>query len=356
MKAIHQFLAGYSNGDAISNEARALRTIFRAWGFASEIYCEERRILPELRKECRDLGQAAADLGADDIALLHLSIGSDLNDLFPKLPGRKAILYHNITPPEFFRGIQDQIASLLARGREQAARLHAVAEVNLADSAYNAEELAGWGYRDPKVLPLVLDFDHLAVKPDRATLKKYGDGRTNILFVGRCVPNKRIEDLLAAFYYVQKYVDDSARLIHTGSWAGTERYHALLLTGMRDLQVEGVEMPGSVRQDELAAIYRSAHVFLSMSEHEGFCIPVIEAMYYDVPVLAYAGAAVPGTMDGAGVLFKEKRFDEVAEMIGRLAHDPVLREAVLRGQRARVERYRARDLAAELRALLAPLM
>jgi len=354
--AIHQFVAGFSTGDAISNEARTLRALFRAWGHPSEIYAEARRILPELRGEVRDLRRAPEEIRPDDIVLLHLSIGSNANDVFAALRARKAILYHNITPPNFFHGIQEQIARTLARGREQAARLAAAAEVVLADSAFNAAELATWGYRNVSVFPLALDFDAIGTPPDRATLRRYGDGRANVLFVGRGAPNKRIEDALSTFYYLQRYVDPEARFIHAGSFAGTERYQALLYTFMRDLRLRDAELLGAVAQPVLSALYRTATVFLCLSEHEGFCIPLIEAMAHDAPVVAYAAAAVPETLDGAGILVREKRFDRLAELVGELRRDPELREAVLRRQRQRLARYQARDLDAELRAHLAPLL
>lgn len=356
MRAIHQFVAGFSHGDAISNEAIVMRNIFRSWGCASEIFCEPHRILPELRKEAGNARDYAAACNPDDIVLLHLSIGSDVNDIFAALPCRKAILYHNITPPEYFQGLQEQIASHLARGREQAKGLAGKARVILADSAFNASELEGWGYGKAGVLPLVLDLERLRAKPDRAVMQEMDDGLVNILFVGRCVPNKRLEDCLSAFYYFQKYVEPASRFIHVGSHAGTEQYHSLLLTRIRELSVENIAMPGAIRQEELNAYYRSAHVFLSMSEHEGFCIPLVESMVNDVPILAYAAGAVPETLDGAGVLFREKRFDLVAEMLGRLARDAEFRAAVVAGQRARLGRYEKRDLAAELRQHFAPLL
>lgn len=355
-RAIHQLVAGFSHGDAISNEALVLRRIFRSWGFESEIFCEARRILPELRSEARDGEMLRTAIRPEDVALLHLSIGSPMNELFAELRCRKAILYHNITPPEYFRGVQEQIAHLLEKGREQAQRLVGSAEVVMADSAFNAAELTAWGFRDVRVLPLVLDLERLRGPADRRVLRQYRDGCINVLFVGRCVPNKRIEDCLAAFYYFQRYVEPASRFIHAGSFAGTEHYHALLLTFLRDLQLRNVDLLGAVRQDELNACYQSAHLFLSMSEHEGFCIPLIESMVHDVPVLAYAAGAVPDTLDGAGVLFHEKRFDAIAEMMGRLARPGSLREAVLKRQRERLARYEKRDLAAELRAHLAPLL
>ena len=356
MRAIHQIVAGYAGGDAISNEARAMRALFRRWGYESQIYSERKRILPELRSEARDLVAGRGDFRPDDVVLLHLSIGSDVNDLFPQLPGRKALLYHNITPPEYFRGIQEQTASLLDRGRRQARALAGAAAVVMADSRFNAGEIAAMGHANPQVLPLVLDFSMLRSRPDRRVLRQYRDGLANILFVGRCAPNKKIEDLLNAFYYFQRYVQPASRLIHVGSHAGMEQYHALLLTRSRELQLKNVEFVGAVCQDELNAYYAVARAFLCLSDHEGFCIPLLEAMAHDVPVVAHAAGAVPETLDGAGVLVREKNYDLIAETLGRVSEDAPLRAALLRGQRERLARYERQDLEADLKRLLAPLL
>jgi len=356
MPAIRQLIAGFTRGDAISNEAVVLRAMFRRWGYESDIFCERKRILPELRGEARDLDELPALCRPDDALFLHLSIGSQANDLFARLPGRKALLYHNITPPDYFRLIQPSTAHDLARGRRQAQALAGAAAVNLADSAFNAGELAQWGYGIAGVLPLMLDFERLKAAPDRRTLRQFSDGKTNVLFVGRCAPNKKTEDAVAAFAYFQKAVRPESRLILAGSSAGTERYQRLLLTMVRDLHLDNVVFTGSIPQAELNACYRSAHVFLCMSEHEGFCIPLIEGMAHRVPILAYAAAAVPETLDGAGVLFREKNFEQIAEMMGRLADDGPLRKAVLARQDERLERFTSQNLEANLRRHLAPLL
>ena len=356
MSAVHQLVAGFANGDAISNEALVLRKIFRGWGFESEIFCEIKRILPELRREARELATLTGSLRPDDVVLLHLSIGSPANELFRQLRCRKAVLYHNVTPPEYFRGVQEQIANQLALGRQQVRALAGIAEVNLADSGYNAAELRALGYHNTAIFPLFLDFDKLHGAPSTAMLKKYDDGLTNILFVGRGAPNKCIEDLLGAFHYFQKYVEANSRLIHVGSFAGLEAYEGLLRARIHQLDLVNVDLPGSLPQPALNACYQRAHVFLSMSEHEGFCIPLIEAMVNNVPVLAFAAGAVPETLAGAGLLFKDKRFDLVAEMLGRLVRDAELRTAVLARQRQRLDLLEHRNLEGELRAHLAPLL
>lgn len=356
VRGIHQLVAGFSNGDAISNEARKLKALFRSWGFESEIYCEAVRILPELRKEARDLPLAMAEIGAEDLVILHLSIGSDVNEVFPRLPGGKVLRYHNVTPPEYFRALNEHLAQLLTLGREQMRALANVADLNLADSQYNADELLANGYAHAHVHPLVLELKRLHAAPNAEVMQRYQDGKLNVLFVGRCAPNKRLEDLLHAFYYLQNFVEPESRLIHVGSFAGTEAYHAMLKAMVRDLRLKNVDMVGSVPEDHLCAYFRVSQVYLCMSEHEGFGIPLLEAMQAEIPVLAYASAAVPETMDGAGVVFHEKHFDEIAEWVLRAGREPQLRAVLLAGQRARIARYEAFDAETKLQEHLAPWM
>ena len=355
--SIHQFVAGYANFDAISNEVRTLRAIFRSWGApTSHVFAEKRRIHPEFHAEIKDVRDDISLIRPDDIVLLHLSIGCAANQVFRELNCKKAILYHNITPPDFFRGFSEQTATQLADGRRDAASLASVASVVMADSQFNADELAAWGYPPATVLPLVLDFDNFSQNASRSTVRTFSDGLTNILFVGRCAPNKRIEDLVAAFYYYQHYINPSSRFIHAGSYADADQYRVLLLTRIKALKLENFLSVGSVPQAELNAYYKTAHVFLCLSEHEGFCIPLIEAMANNVPVAAYAAGAVPETMDGAGVLFHAKDYAMIAETIDRLARPTPLRAAVLAAQAERLARYKATDLAGILRHALAPLL
>jgi len=356
MFEIHQFVAGFSNGDAISNEARLLRSIFRSWGFRSEIFSETRRILPELRREVADVAAYLPVCRSEHVVLLHLSIGSRVNEVFATLPAKKVILYHNITPAEYFRAFNPETARDLERGREQVRRLANVADINLADSRFNADELKAYGYGNVQVLPLILDLKNSTSAVDRRILRKYRDGTHNVLFVGRCAPNKKIEDAILAFDFLRRFVEPNSRFIHVGSYSGTEHYYYLVLAQARELDITNVVFAGAVSQPQLNAFYQCADVFLCMSEHEGFCIPVIESMAHNVPVMAYAAGAVPETMAGAGILFREKNFPLIAEMLGRLIHDSNLRQAVLQGQRQRLAGFLQRDVQAELRACLAPLL
>ena len=356
IKRIIQLVAGYSNGDAISNEARTLRTIFQSWGYESLIVCDKEHILPLLAKDCVPLESYRTTALNTDVLLLHFSIGSVVNDVFPLLPGRKALLYHNITPAHYFQAVNSQIQRELLWGRKQLLLLRKTAELIMADSAFNARELTEAGYKSPTVFPLVIDWESLSNSSTTNQQNNWNDGLKNILFVGRCAPNKKIEDVLFAFSYYQQYVEPASRLICVGSFAGTEKYFGMLQLIKRNFHMHHVELCGALPQAALNAAYQAADLFLCMSEHEGFCIPLLEAMAHGVPVLAYKAGAIQETMGDAGVIFNSKRFDIVAEMMRELTTSPLLRAAIINQQSDRIKHYTNRDLATEIKQHLAPLL
>lgn len=353
LKAIHQIVAGYTNGDAISNEARTMRAIFRSWGLKSDIFCDPQSILPALKTECYDVASLAGQVDADDIALLHFSIGSEVNNYLTRLPCRKVLRYDNITPPEFFTPVNAATASKLRLGRQQLKSLSQAASLNIPISSYNADELREHGYSNIRTLPIILDRKSLDEEPDRKVLKELSSSQTNILFVGRCAPNKRIEDLVKQFYYYRRFYNKNSRLIHVGSFSGTERYLFLIKSLVKDLGLyESVKFMGSIPQSQLNACYRASSLFLSMSEHEGFCIPLIEAMYHQVPVAAFSCTAIPYTMDGAGVLFEPKNYELVAHTMHEVIGNDEVRRGIIAAQNRRLERYFALDFEKELRDML----
>ena len=352
--AIHQLVAGFRPGDAISNEALLMRFHFRQWGCESEIFCDAGYISNEADINVLKLEELRPRLHPEDTVILHLSIGCKANLLFPSLPCRRVILYHNITPARFFERIDSVTAACLAEGRRQAADLAGAADINLADSAFNASELAAMGYRDPKVLPLIIDLGESTQKYHPTFTRPYEDGALNVLFVGRVAPNKRHDELLRVFHDLQHYVEPFSRLLLVGSYGGAEAYRTLLLGQAFTLGVRRVIFTGAVPQPDLNACYRCATVFLCMSEHEGFCAPLLEAMHHDLPVVAVGDAAVPETLGGAGVLFHRRDYPLIAETIGRIAKDPALRQSIIEGQRRRLAAYRARSFGDELKAALFP--
>jgi glycosyltransferase involved in cell wall biosynthesis len=171
----------------------------------------------------------------------------------------------------------------------------------------------------------------------------FDDDKTNFLFVGRTLPNKRIEDVIKVFGIYQKFIDPASRLLLVGESHGFERYFDSLLRMVDDLTLEDVVFTGHVDTDDLVAYYQVADVFLSMSEHEGFCAPVLEAFQFELPVMAFDGGAVAETLAGAGILIQEKRFEEIAEMAHLLVHDESLREKVIAKQNRVLNGLESRD-------------
>ncbi len=335
-------MAGYTNADAISNEARYFRDIFRKNGFKSDIYCPQRNI-GEKNRDASDINQCIPK--KNDIVLLHLSMGTPANIYFKNLDCRKVILYHNITPSHFFRFINEDTLTTLEQGAKQVAMLAGCADINLADSKFNAKELTDLDYKDVDVLPIIIDFEKLDISPEKRIISKYQDGKKNILFVGRCAPNKKIEDLITSFYVYRKTVNSNSRLILAGSPNGCERYFYMLKDYIVKLDIEdSVILTGSIPQNELNAYYQIADLFLCMSEHEGFCIPLIEAMYKHIPIIAYAQAAVPETLDSASVIFKEKNYKMVAEMMNQIISDDSIKQSIIDAQNKRVNRLQNLNL------------
>lgn len=353
MSAIHQFVAGFTHGDAISNEAIVFRNFFRSWGYESRIFSQYEHTLPSLRGEAYDVSKYSYYGRPDDTVLLHLSSGSPVNDAFGQIECRKALLYHNLTPAHYFEKINRSITDLLENGREQARSLAGKADINMAVSRYDAEDLEEMGYSDVKVLPIIMDFKRLEISPDKGLANKLSNGTVNIVFVGRCVPNKKIEDLLKTLHYYNRYIQPDSRLIHVGAWPGAEVYYLSLRRMARELNIEkNVSFLGAIPQEQLNAVYRTADVFLCMSEHEGFCIPLLESMFFEVPILAYRAAAVPETLGESGIIFDKKDHKAVAEMISRIVDDKSLRSAILQAQQKRLAEYRSRDLESELKSYL----
>lgn len=355
MRAVHQLLASLSYGDAISNEALVARGHLRRAGFRSEIFTYECE--PRLRQEVRPLEAYEAEAQRETVCLFHFSIGGPASRVAFHSPHRLAVLYHNITPAPWFATFHPHLARLCHDGRRELAAFARRAELGLADSEYNRRELEQAGYAPTAVLPVVLDFDsYRRPRPAPVVRRLYGPDRRNVVFVGRVIPSKRIEDLLRVFAVFQRHVDRRSRLLVVGDYRGHERYFTRLLQMSAALKLRDVVFTGRVEDDERRACYEAADVFLGLSEHEGFCVPLLEAMLYDVPVMAFDAGAVRETLGGAGVLLTDKSPELVAELLGRVLGDPALRASILRGQQEAIARWRAMDFGALLLERLAPVL
>jgi glycosyltransferase involved in cell wall biosynthesis len=352
---IHQLLAGLHPGDAISNHALALRDLLRSWGHTSNIYARD--ISRTLTSEC--LHFSLFQPHANTIAIYHYSMDFDaVTDLFLRFPGQRMFIYHNITPHHYLQPHNAGVARACENGRARLRELNRSADVVLGDSEFNCAELSEHGFPNPRVLPIFVDFERLdTTSPCPRTLQRFQDGWHNLLFVGRLSPNKCQDDVIRAFARYNRFIARRSRLLLVGTWRGMERYRDELQTLVRQLDVQDyVVFTGHVAQEELTAYYRSADLFLCMSEHEGFCVPVLEAMHFDVPVLAYSAAAVPGTLGGSGVLATRKDYAQIAEMAHLLITDSTLHDAVVREQGKRTADFRPAFVAQQFRSYLDELV
>jgi glycosyltransferase involved in cell wall biosynthesis len=343
---VHQVLATLGYGDAIGHEVLGIQRVLQGAGYESEIFVETAdRRLDHLTTDYREMVGA---MSPDDVLIHHFSIGSRASRTAYALPGRMVLVYHNITPPEYFIGVHKELVKLCFRGRRELRAYIARSELALGDSEYNRDELATLGFHPTAVLPVVPDFSHLDLPANTIATAAFDDSWTNIMFVGRVIPNKKFEDVIRAFHVYRTRHNLRSRLMLVGSYSGFERYFAMLHGLIGRLGTPDVHFLGHVSNEELTAFYDIADLFLCASEHEGFCVPLIESFYKRVPVLAFAATAVPATMDGGGVLYSTKDPVDVARLMAAVLDDEVIEATIIASQDAALARLQRKDFAGTL--------
>ena len=335
---IIQMLSTIAFGDAVGNDTLAIRQLIEEMGYETEIYAQN--IDPRLKKTAAKKITQLPKLNKKDVILYHLSTGTDLNYNLINYPGRKFVIYHNITPYEYFYGYSRANYDLTYLGREGMRFLKDKVERCFADSEYNKSDLQEAGYRCPiDVMPIIVPFEDYKKTPSQDVLDKYDDDWTNILFVGRIAPNKKQEDIIRAFAYYKQFINPKSRLFLVGSHTGMEHYYKQLKKYAQALGVSDVIFTGHTKFDQILAYYKLADAFLCMSEHEGFCVPLLEAMYFDVPVIAYKATAVPETMGNSGIVVDDKNPAFIGKLIERLLADEELRQDVIHKQQERLKDF-----------------
>jgi glycosyltransferase involved in cell wall biosynthesis len=346
MPAIHQVLATLGYGDAIGNEVLGIQRVLRGAGYESDIFVETAEYrLEDLTVDYLSLPEASHP---DNILIHHFSIGSRASRIAYALPDRMVLVYHNITPPQYFVDVHPTLVQLCYLGRRELGLYANRCDLGLGDSEYNRLELEALGFPTTGVLPVVPDFSHLSGSANYTQAGVFDDGWVNLLFVGRTIPNKRFEDVIRWFHAYKRWFNPRSRLLFVGSHSGFERYLATLDELIARLGASDVHFVGHVSNEELVAYYDIAHVFLCASEHEGFCVPLLEAFHMGVPVIAYAASAVPATMDGAGVLVTDKDPVHVAALINQVITDRELHDRIIDSQDAALRRFVAKDFGATL--------
>jgi glycosyltransferase involved in cell wall biosynthesis len=342
LTALHQFLPVFASGDAIGGHVLRIRDALREAGYESEIFADD--IHPPVRRHARHYREFKPPAnGAPTWLLYHLSTGSRIATFLAEQPLPVAVDYHNITPAPYLERWMPEAGAVARAARAEMRLLASVSRFALADSTYNAEELMAQGYRDASVVPILVDFSEYDVPPDPAVMARLARlaqrGGARWLYVGRLAANKCQHDLIAAFAVYRKLFDGNARLSVVGGWT-LPLYVRALERLAADLGVtEAVEFTNVLTFPQLLAEYRSADVYVSLSEHEGFCVPALEAMYFDVPVVAFSSTALPETVADGGLLLPDKDPVLVATAVHRVLTDTPLRESLVAAGRGRVEHF-----------------
>lgn len=348
---INQWIPAAHKGDAIGDSARRMRGLLRAMGHQAEIYALT--IDDVLRGDVHPFDQPSAHGG--DLTIFHYALPSVMTEAFARLPRGRIMQYHNVTPAHFFAPYDPVLFRLAAMARQELTTLVGRVDLALGVSEYNRLELDAMGFAPTAVLPLSVDLARVTQAADRPALaKNLDDDFVNFLFVGRIAPNKKVEDIIRLAEHYKRYVDAYYRFIFVGKYDAVPRYYQTIRALMERYQLlsERFVFTGPVPDEDLAVYYRHAAVYISMSEHEGFCAPLLEAMATDVPILAYGAAAIPETLGGAGVQFFDKDMEYAAELLGALAFDDDLRADVIAGQRRRLADFSDARIQHELTSVI----
>ena len=342
MRALHQFVPTLEPGAVGGHMLELQRLAREELGAEAELFAEF------LHPSFEGRGRRHSDYGRrvparqGDVLVYHMAIGSVVADFVRDRPEPLVVDHHNITPPEMYARWEPAAAYGCSWGRAQLPQLAGRAALGVADSPFNEDELRQAGYVATATAPILLDPAVMAGPSgaaDEDLLARLADSKEGAdwLFVGRVSPNKCQHDVVKAFAAYRRLYDPKARLFLVGG-SSSAAYSSALEGYAAALGLAGaVRLTGGVSAGALLAHYRSADLFVCLSEHEGFCIPLLEAMGCDVPVVAYASSAVPGTLGDAGVLLASKRPATVAAAAHRVLSDGALRQALVAAGRARLE-------------------
>jgi len=348
---VHQVVPSVEYGDAISNYALVLRDMLRTWYPGSKVFAG--LVNSKLRKQAEPLSRIAAHDGPRTAWLFHYSARTTVLPALKNLAGPIGLIYQNVTPGEYMSVLGGEAVSAAYMARQELREFLLVPRRFIAPSSFNAEDLRAMGVDDVAKMPIALDFAHFDQPPLQSTLRALTE-QQDVVFVsvGRLAPHKKLEDVLKIFYYFHNYINSRSRLVLVGDGTATSPYVHQLNLLIEDLSIPNVHLTGKVRFRELLAYYRAASAYVCMSEHEGFCVPPIEAMYLGVPVMAYAGGAIEETLGDAGILVREKRADVLAETLNVVVNDDAFRSRLIEKGKQRARDFTPEAIRPALAAVL----
>jgi glycosyltransferase involved in cell wall biosynthesis len=356
---VHLFVPRFEPG-AVGNHVVEARDALVAAGHRSEIFAGD---VDAAWAGCgarhyQEYGRAVP-ARSDDRLIYQVAIGSSVADWLVDRSETLIANHHNFTPMRFLQAWDPAATHGVAWGRTQLQRLAGRCALGIADSRFNQLDLEAAGFTETVVVPVLVDLASFDRGVDGALLERLrdakGDGGRDWLFVGRVAPNKCQHDLVAALA-AHRHAYGSRDRLHLVGSSTSPAYSFALERFVAALGLEeAVEITGTVSPAALGAHYRSADVLVCVSEHEGFCVPVIEAMHHDVPVVAFGAGAIPETVGDGGLVLDRKDPETVAAALERVLSDADVRSALVAAGRARVaqldpEKARSEFVAAVERA------
>ncbi|OPA80197.1 hypothetical protein BVG16_05495 [Paenibacillus selenitireducens] len=334
---INQLVYFMSYGDAISNSAIHMKKLLNSKGIKSEIYAQLSH--PHLEGQVRSLNE----IPLGEPVIYHMGIGCDLAQFLTQFTNKRMLLYHNVTPSHFFAGYDPLAERLCALGRQDLQYLRPYIDIAFADSEYNRQELIQYGYNRTAVTPIIMNFEEYDHPPNADMLNHLVQTKRDkdLLFVGRVVPNKKQQDIIRVFYYYKNYFAVDARLYLVG--LGDPAYLRETKQLVSSLNLTDVYITGHLQFDQLLAHYRNADLFISMSEHEGFGVPLLEAMHFQLPIIAYDAAAIGETVGNGGVLVQHKEYLSIASIVHQLLGDEVMKQSRIDQQKIQLNHYSSQN-------------
>lgn len=331
------FVTYFKPGDAISRQAIALHKASLVMGFDSLLFTptedESKSVTTHF------IGDYQAQ--ANDVRILHYGARGTTEDWIVRFPGQTFIYYHNVTPARFFARVGFPWLDKLRRARESLPELAHLGALTVSE--YNKQELLGVGFQNVQIIPLMIDFEGFSQaieKPISTQIarKHQSDGVVHWLHVGRIVPNKRIEDIIRAFYVYHTELNANSHLFLVGSNSESDIYSQSLATWVEQLELlQAITFTGKVSQEELFDFYKLADLYVCMSEHEGFCVPLVEAMLCQIPIIAFRSSAVTDTMGAAGVVIDEKDPVQIAKIADLVLNKRTYRQRLIESQLAQAQ-------------------
>lgn len=321
-----QVVGSLNYGDAVGNDVMAIKKALCENGYMTAVFTSviDHKIDDKLVFYLEQIPQ----LQKEDIVIYHFGSADCSYEVIRDLKCKKILRYHNVTPPEFFKNYDKDSEKTTKNGLEQIQNMKDFFDYGMVDSEFNKQDLIRMGHTYPiDVVPILIPMDDYYKTPTQEVVNKYRDNDyTNIIFVGRIVPNKKDEDIIRSFAVYKRSYNRKSRLILVGNYAGQEIYYNELKRLIKDEGIDDVILTGHISFTDILAYYSVADLFLCLSEHEGFCVPLVEAMLFDIPIVAYKKAAVPETLGEGGMLIDRKQPEYVAEMMHRLLCNAELRE------------------------------